>query len=283
VRLYLTPVGIARGDGDELLVLDLPHRDIGALLADDVNLARDATVTARLPLHSTTLLAPVPRPGTVVLVGINYADHVAESGMATPNAPAFFPIPVGPRLFTDPGAPIELPVEAPAQVDYEAELAIVIGTGGRDIPVADAWRHIGGFTAANDVSARDVQSLGMGAGTVVDLDQIRRAKSFPTFKPLGPSVVTPGEVGQPPDLALTTTVNGEVRQRSRTSEMLFGVDELVAAVSAKIPLRAGDLVLTGTPAGVALSSGNYLRAGDTVEVAVEGIGCLRNEVTTGGT
>jgi 2-keto-4-pentenoate hydratase/2-oxohepta-3-ene-1,7-dioic acid hydratase in catechol pathway len=282
VRLYLTPEGLARADGDELLLLDLPHRDVGELLADDVTLALGARVTARVPLDSVTLLAPLPRPKTVVLVGVNYADHVAEAGMAIPKAPAFFPIPVGPELITAPGAPIVLPARAPGQVDYEAELAVVIGAAGQDIPTAGAWRHIAGFTAANDVSARDVQLLGMREGKVVDLEQIRRAKSFPTFKPLGPSVVTSDEFGQPPDLAISTLVNGEPRQQSRTSEMLFAVDELVAAVSARIPLQAGDLVLTGTPSGVGLSSGDYLRAGDTVEVIVDGIGSLRNEVITGG-
>lgn len=282
MRLYRTTRGLARGDGEELLLLDLPHRDVGDLLADDVTLARGARVTARVPFGSATLLAPVSRPRTVVLVGTNYADHALEAGMAAPRAPAFFPLAVVRRLLTGPGAPIVLPVEAPEHVDYEAELVVVIGTAGRNIPVPDAWRHIGGFTAANDVSARDVQFLGMRDGAVVDLAPIQRSKSFPSFKPLGPAVVTVDEFEQPPDLAVTTKVNGELRQQSRTSQMLFPVTELVAAVSAKIPLEAGDLILTGTPAGVALASGEYLRAGDMVEVVVEGIGSLRNAVRTGG-
>jgi 2-keto-4-pentenoate hydratase/2-oxohepta-3-ene-1,7-dioic acid hydratase in catechol pathway len=119
----------------------------------------------------------------------------------------------------------------------------------------------------------------MRNGSVVDLVPIQRSKTFPTFKPLGPAVVTPDEVGQPIDLAITTRVNDELRQHSRTSEMLFSVAEIVEAVSARIPLTTGDLILTGTPAGVGLASGSYLRSGDTVEVAIEGIGHLRNAVT----
>jgi 2-keto-4-pentenoate hydratase/2-oxohepta-3-ene-1,7-dioic acid hydratase in catechol pathway len=279
MRLYRTTHGLARGEGDELLLLDLPHPDIGSLLADDVTLARTAPVTERAALGSIELLAPVSRPNTVVVVGANYRDHVVEAGMSMPTSPPFFSVPAGLDLLTGHGSPIVLPVEAAGEVDYEAELAVIIGTGGKDIRARDASNHVGGFTVANDVSARDIQLQGMRNGSVVDMAAIQRSKTFPTFKPLGPAVVTPDELTQPLDLAITARVNGELRQNGRTSEMLFSVAEIIEAVSARIRLTTGDLILTGTPAGVGLAFGSYLKAGDTVEVAVEGIGHLRNAVT----
>ena len=282
MRLYRTTRGLARGDGDALLLLDLPHPDVGSLLADDVAQARTARVTDRVAPGSVTLLAPVSAPATVVVVGANYRDHVAEAGIVLPTAPQFFAVSARRDLFTGHGSPIVLPAEAPGHVDYEAELAVVIGAGGKDIRATDAWHHVGGLAVANDVSARDVQFRGMRDGAVVDLPAVRRSKTFPTFKPLGPAVVTPDEFTQPLDLAITTHVNGELRQKGRTSDMLFSVAELVAAVSATITLVPGDLILTGTPAGVGLASGTYLKAGDTVEVAIDGIGELRNAMTAGG-
>ncbi|MFF4596844.1 fumarylacetoacetate hydrolase family protein [Amycolatopsis sp. NPDC001319] len=277
MRLYRTTQGLARGEGDELLLLDAPHHDVAELLVDK---AQNAPVRGRVPLSEATLLAPVAQPKTVVIVGANYAGHIAEAGLKVPATPAFFPITPGPELFIGTGKPIVLPAEAPDRVDYEAELAVVLGAPAQDVRARDAAGYIAGFTVANDVSARDVQFRGMRDGAVVDLSLLQRAKGFPTFKPLGPTLVTPDELGE--DVAVTTRVNGVLRQQGRTSEMLFPVAELVAAVSAKVPLAAGDVILTGTPAGVALASGEYLRAGDVVEVSVEGIGSLRNEVSTGG-
>jgi 2-keto-4-pentenoate hydratase/2-oxohepta-3-ene-1,7-dioic acid hydratase in catechol pathway len=280
MRLYRTVRGIARGEGDGLVLLDLPYPDLGSLLAADVTLARTAAVTGRPPLGSIELLPPVSRPNTVVLVGANYRDHVVEAGLSMPTSPAFFPVPAGVDLLTGYGSPIVLPVEAADQVDYEAELAVIIGVGGKDIRARDAWNHVGGLTVANDVSARDIQFQGMHDGAVVDLAPIQRSKTFPTFKPLGPAMVTPDEFSPALDLAVTTRVNGELRQNGRTGEMLFSLPELIEAVSARIPLAPGDLILTGTPAGVGLASGAYLKPGDTVEVAVEGIGHLCNMVTS---
>jgi 2-keto-4-pentenoate hydratase/2-oxohepta-3-ene-1,7-dioic acid hydratase in catechol pathway len=282
MRLYRTTLGLARGDGDALLLLDLPHPDVGSLLADDIARARTARVTDRVNPGSVTFLAPVSAPAMVVVVGANYRDHVVEAGIVMPTAPQFFPVSTGRDFFTAHGSPIVLPVEAPGRVDYEAELAVVIGTGGRDIRATDAWHHVGGLAVANDVSARDVQFRGMRDGSVVDLSPIQRSKTFPTFKPMGPVVVTQDEFTQPLDLTITTHVNGEPRQKGRTSDMLFSVAEIIEAVSATITLAPGNVILTGTPAGVGLASGTYLKAGDTVAVAIDGIGELRNAVTAGG-
>jgi 2-keto-4-pentenoate hydratase/2-oxohepta-3-ene-1,7-dioic acid hydratase in catechol pathway len=134
MRLYRTTRGLARGEGDELLLLDLPHTDIASLLADDITLARTAQVTERAALGSIELLAPVSRPSTLVVVGANYRDHVLEAGMSVPPSPQFFSISAGPDLVTGHGSPIVVPEEAAGQLDYEAELAVIIGTGGKRHP-----------------------------------------------------------------------------------------------------------------------------------------------------
>jgi 2-keto-4-pentenoate hydratase/2-oxohepta-3-ene-1,7-dioic acid hydratase in catechol pathway len=179
MRLYRTIRGIARGEGDELVLLDLPYPDLGSLLAADVTLAGTAAVTGRAPLGSIELLSPVSRPNTVVLVGANYRDHVVEARISMPASPAFFPVPARLDLLTGYGSPIVLPVEAADHVDYEAELAVIIGSGGKDIPAGDAWNHVGGLTVANDVSARDIQFQGMSDGAVVDLAPINAVRPFP--------------------------------------------------------------------------------------------------------
>ncbi|MDX3098450.1 fumarylacetoacetate hydrolase family protein [Streptomyces sp. ME01-24h] len=276
MRLYRTPAGLARGEGDELALLDLPHLDVADLLSDGIEQARRAPVRSKIPFQEAVLLSPVAVPGTLVIAGANYRDHVAEAGMPTPTAPPFLTV-TGMNA-TGPNETIWLPAEAPSQVDYEAELAVVIGRPGRDIPVGRAWHHVAGLIAVNDVSARDVQLAAMTNGVVTDIDGVRRGKSFPHFKPMGPALVTVDETGTDLDLAIRTYVNGEVRQDSRTSEMIFSVPEIISHVSATTPLLPGDVVLTGTPGGVALASGGYLRSGDVVIVEIEGLGRLRNPV-----
>ncbi|HEY1966701.1 MAG TPA: fumarylacetoacetate hydrolase family protein [Pseudonocardia sp.] len=276
MRLFRTSRGLAVADGDELALLDLPHPDLAAVFRDDPAAIDRASVTGRIPLADATLLAPVARPGKIVIAGANYRDHVLEAGLPMPSAPVF--LIAESASVTGPGAPIVLPAECPDQVDYEGELAVVVGRAGRHIPAGQAWRYLAGITVANDVSARDLQLASMPGGRLVDLDGVRRAKTFPGFKPIGPCLVTLDDEVGPLDLAIRTTVNGEVRQQGRTGEMLFGVPAIVEYVSARVGLEIGDVILTGTPSGVALASGKYLRPGDTVTVEIDGIGALPNTV-----
>lgn len=210
------------------------------------------------PLASLQLLAPVT-PGKIIGIGRNYADHAKELGNDAPAEPLLFL--KAPSAVLDPEKPIAMPA-ASARVDFEGELAIVIGRVSRNVP-RSRWReHVLGFTCANDVTARDLQKQDV---------QFARAKSFDTFCPIGPCINTALDVA---DLALTTEVNGEIRQNGRTSSMIFPPDALIEYVTACMTLYPGDVILTGTPAGV-----GPLAEGDTVSIAIEGIGTLRNRVT----
>jgi 2-keto-4-pentenoate hydratase/2-oxohepta-3-ene-1,7-dioic acid hydratase in catechol pathway len=215
---------------------------------------------SRYPLADVRLLAPV-LPSKVVAIGKNYADHAREMGGEPPDDPVIFLKPstavVGPR------EPIVYPAEISERVDFEGELAVVIGRLCRHVPPARVPEVIFGYTCANDVTARDLQAKD---------GQWARAKGFDTFCPLGPWIETDVD---PADLELTTVVNGEIRQNSRTSLLLHDVPALVAYVSAVMTLLPGDVLLTGTPAGV-----GSVKDGDEVSVTVEGIGTLTNGVVT---
>jgi 2-keto-4-pentenoate hydratase/2-oxohepta-3-ene-1,7-dioic acid hydratase in catechol pathway len=214
------------------------------------------------------LLAPVT-PGKIIAVGQNYMDHIREQGAEPPGIPVLFP------KFTTcvigPGDEIRWPASLTSRVDYEGELAVVIGERATRVPEEDALGVVAGYTVANDVSARDLQ---MGDG------QWLRGKGLDTFLPLGPAVVSADEVPDPQDLAIRTRVNGETMQDSSTGEMVFSVAELIAFITEGITLEPGDVVLTGTPHGV----GNFrdpqvfLQPGDVVEVEVAGLGVLTNTV-----
>jgi 2-keto-4-pentenoate hydratase/2-oxohepta-3-ene-1,7-dioic acid hydratase in catechol pathway len=209
------------------------------------------------PLGSVRLLAPLT-PGKIVCVGRNYAAHAAELGNEVPAEPLLFMKP--PSAVIGPGVDIELLPEM-GRVDHEAELAVVIGKTGRFIPPAQALEHVLGYTCANDVSDRDFQKKDV---------QFTRAKGFDTFCPLGPWIETDLDPGS---VAVRSRVNGELRQDGHTSLMLFNVPTLIGHISRVMTLFPGDLILTGTPAGV-----NPLRPGDAVEIEVEGIGVLTNSV-----
>ena len=221
------------------------------------------------PRARVRLCAPVPRPGKIVGVARNYAAHATERGSA-----GALPEPVlflkAPSAVIGPEDEIRLP-RAATRVDFEGELAVVIGAHLREISPSEAPAAIAGYCVANDVTARDVQD---------ERGQRSIAKSFDTFAPLGPVLVTADEVPDPQDLALRTVLSGEVVQSARTKEMLFGVAELVAFASRLMTLEPGDVLLTGTPAGVgaARTPPRWLRDGDVVEVAIERVGRLRNYV-----
>ena len=212
----------------------------------------------RWPLDEVTLLAPIPAPGAIYGIGLNYRDHAAETGRELPEFPIVFT--KVPASVAPPGGPVRCPPVV-RRLDYEGELVVVIGADG----------GIGGFAVADDVSARDLQRRE---------PQWTRAKGADTFCPWGPWVTTRDEVADPGDLALRTWVNGELRQDARTSDMVFGVDELVAFLSQTHTLRPGDLILTGTPSGVgmALDPPRFLGVGDTVRIEIEGLGAIEHVI-----
>ncbi|OPZ26116.1 MAG: Ureidoglycolate lyase [Lentisphaerae bacterium ADurb.BinA184] len=219
-----------------------------------------------VPAAEAVWLAPV-EPPNVLAIGLNYRRHAAESGKAPPDHPILFI--KATTAVVGPGAPIVLPRMAPDEVDYEAELVAVIGRTARHVAAGEAMRYVFGCTCGNDVSARDCQ---------LRLDgQWARGKSFDSFCPLGPWIDT--EVC-PDDLAVCSRLNGQTMQESRTSDMVFGVADLVAFLSSVMTLLPGTVIMTGTPAGVgwARRPPVFLRPGDTIEVTIEGIGNLVNPV-----
>jgi 5-carboxymethyl-2-hydroxymuconate isomerase len=224
--------------------------------------------TALDPL-AVTREAPL-RPGKIVAVGLNYLDHVRESGMEPPSAPLRFA--KFPSSVIGDGALIEIDTELTQRVDWEVELGVVIARPTRDVATADALDHVFGYTVANDISARDLQFAD---------GQWVRGKSLDTYCPLGPRVVTGDDVGDPQDLRLTTRVNGDLVQDSSTASMIFNVAELIAFCSRSFTLDPGDVILTGTPWGCGefMKPPRHLRPGDVVEVEIEGIGKLANAVS----
>jgi 2-keto-4-pentenoate hydratase/2-oxohepta-3-ene-1,7-dioic acid hydratase in catechol pathway len=220
------------------------------------------------PLGSVRLLAPVPHPEKIICVGVNYRLHAAESNMVPPAFPEIFA--KYPNTIQDPEGPIVLPTIDQA-VDYEGELGVVLGSVARNLTPATALEAVAGYTVGNDVSARTVQ---------LRVSQWVTGKSPDTFCPIGPWMATAGAVGDPQSLAIATTIGNETLQSASTAQMIFTVANLLVYISALMTLRPGDIILTGTPAGVGHSRqpSRYLRAGDVVEITIERIGTLRNPV-----
>jgi 2-keto-4-pentenoate hydratase/2-oxohepta-3-ene-1,7-dioic acid hydratase in catechol pathway len=212
--------------------------------------------------------APIPRPPKIICIGLNYRDHAEESKMAIPEVPTVFAkysnTVIGPK------APIVLPKNS-TKPDYEAELAVVIGKGGRHIPESDWREHVFGYTCINDVSARDFQMA---------TSQWTIGKTFDTFCPMGPALVTADEIEDPHNLRITCSIDGQVFQDSNTSNLIFGIPKLIAYLSSVMRLEHGDVISTGTPAGVGFAQKppRWLRPGDEVSVSVQGIGTLTNPV-----
>jgi 2-keto-4-pentenoate hydratase/2-oxohepta-3-ene-1,7-dioic acid hydratase in catechol pathway len=260
-------------EGEEVVDLsstEAPAEPAAAL--DEIGpekLAALATNAPRLPLAGVHLLAPAT-PRKYLAIALNYRDHIEEMGMEAPEVPVFFNKQV--TCVVGPGAEVHMP-KVSTFLDYEAELAIVIGRRCRHVPAERAHEVIAGYTCANDVSVRDWQ----GKAQTMTI-----GKSFDTHGPLGPWLVTADELGDPDDLAIRCTVNDEPRQDARTSEMVFDCFQQLSHLSEAFTLEPGDVIATGTPSGVGLGRqpvrDNLLHVGDTVKVEIEGIGELVNTV-----
>jgi len=223
---------------------------------------------AKYRLKDVTLLAPIPRPRKLICVGLNYRDHAEETGAQIPKVPTIFN-----KFHTaviGPGGKVVLPKVSKAP-DYEAEFAFVIGTGGRNIAAQDWQKHVFGYTLMNDVTARDYQRA---------TSQWLMGKTFDTFAPTGPWIVTADEIADPHDLDIQMEINGEILQDSNTRELIFRIPELIEFLSSVFTLEPGDIVSTGTPSGVgfARKPPRYLHAGDQMTVRMPAIGELNNSV-----
>jgi 2-keto-4-pentenoate hydratase/2-oxohepta-3-ene-1,7-dioic acid hydratase in catechol pathway len=246
-------------------------RDTVRRLESDSNAFADAKKKGWLvPSQDAYWFAPVPRPGKVVCIGLNYRDHAEESGLALPKTPVIF------SKFSScviaPGEPIIIPPSS-ERVDYEAELAVVIGRRATRVKASRADDYILGYTALNDVTARDFQ---FGDG------QWQRGKSCDTFAPMGQTIVTTDEIPDPHNLRISLTLNGAVMQDSSTSQLIFKIPELIEFITASTTLEPGDVIATGTPAGVGFARKPpvFLKPGDRVEVMIECIGGVGNPIAT---
>ena len=233
------------------------------LVEDAVEAAEDEAI----PASEAKFLAPVPRPGKIVCVGLNYHDHAEEQDEEIPERPLLFG--KSDTSVTNPEDPIVHPADVD-QVDYEVELGIVMGRTAKNVSAEDASEYVAGYTAVNDVSARDAQ---------FEDEQFFRGKSYDTFAPMGPTLVPEGELN-PNELDVACRVNGETKQESNTEEFIFDVGEVVEYISGITTLRPGDVISTGTPGGVGIfrNPPELLEPGDSVEIEVEGIGTLTNPV-----
>jgi 2-keto-4-pentenoate hydratase/2-oxohepta-3-ene-1,7-dioic acid hydratase in catechol pathway len=274
---YTTPTGAGLGVvlGEEVAPLDVDlsaGAGVEAVLAAGPGdtralIERARRGASRLPLADLQLLAPVPKPSKIFAVGLNYADHIAEAGLPVPETPTIFA--KYPNTIVGPRDPIQRP-RVSADLDYEGELAVVIGQRCRHVPSERAADVIGGYFVLNDVTVRDWQKL---------TPQWTMGKSFDTHAPTGPWLTLPDAVDAG-DLAIRTLVNGELRQQSNTRELVIDPHELIAFISQAVTLEPGDIIATGTPGGVGflMDPPRYLAAGDEVRVEIDGLGVLVNEV-----
>jgi 2-keto-4-pentenoate hydratase/2-oxohepta-3-ene-1,7-dioic acid hydratase in catechol pathway len=263
---------------DNGLVTDLTGAGFASLLdlieagsegrAKAEKFAASASKDQQHPLEKIKLLAPIPRPRKLICVGLNYRDHAAETGSEIPSVPTIFN--KFATAVVGPGANIVLP-KVSKSPDYEAEFAFVIGRGGRQIAAADWERHVFGYTIVNDVTARDYQRA---------TTQWLMGKTFDTFAPMGPWITTADAIADPHALDIQIEINGELLQNSNTRELIFKVPDLIAFLSSVFTLEPGDIVSTGTPAGVGVARKpqRFLRPGDAVVVKIPAIGELRNPV-----
>ena len=263
--------GVVRGDS----IVDLAEHGISGnmleIITNGVDVAAIEAATADkagVPLSSITLKAPITSPGKILAIGLNYADHVAESGMETPKFQMWFN--KQRNCAAGPYADINLPMVSD-KLDYEAELCLVIGKTCKHVPVERAHEVIAGYFCGNDVSVRDWQ---------LRVPTFQIGKSFDTHGPMGPYLVTPDEVGDPHNLELSCSVNGEVRQSSNTKHLIFNCFDAIAHLSQAFTLDAGDVLFMGTPGGVgvAMKPPSFMKAGDKVRVEIEKLGYIENTV-----
>jgi 2-keto-4-pentenoate hydratase/2-oxohepta-3-ene-1,7-dioic acid hydratase in catechol pathway len=265
-------VGVVEGDEVADLTASRPSigSDVGSLLAGSGLEAASAALpdAPRFDLADLVVAAPVLRPPKFLAIGLNYAEHVAETGARPPEHQLWFN--KQSTCVVGPGAPIEVP-RVSARVDYEGELAFVIGARCRHVPASRASEVIAGWTIVNDVSVRDWQRRS---------PTMTMGKSFDSHGPMGPHLVTTDEIGDPHGLSLRTWVNGELRQDGRTDDLIFDCWEMVAHLSTVFTLEPGDVISTGTPSGVgvAMDPPRWLASGDVVRVEIEGLGVLENPV-----
>jgi 2-keto-4-pentenoate hydratase/2-oxohepta-3-ene-1,7-dioic acid hydratase in catechol pathway len=220
-------------------------------------------------INNTDLLAPIPDPSKIICLAFNYYDHARDAGLTPSNEPVIF---IKPRTtlnhpFNDVVCPYFV-----ERLDYEAELAVIIGKNTKDIEPENASDYIFGYTILHDVSARDIQFKDK---------QFTRGKSIDTFAPCGPWITTKDEIKDPQNLQIVTKVNGEIRQNSSSSKMVISIEKIISSLSKVMTLEAGDIISTGTPAGVAMSmkEPKYLKSGDVVEISIENLGTIRNRIT----
>ena len=213
--------------------------------------------------------APIPQPRNSFGVGLNYQLHVEEAASKTPNTPMVFT-----KFPSSICGPTDAVIMRSDECDYEGELLVVIGKDGKDIPDEEAWSHVLGLSVGQDFSDRGIQYKDQPA-------QFNLGKSFDTFGPTGPYLVSTDSFADPNDLQIITTVNGEVRQNDRTSNMIFDIPTLISYISSITSLAAGDIIFSGTPEGVGFRNGSFLKDGDIVETTIEGIGTMRNRCVRG--
>jgi len=260
-------------DGGVIDLGAVGFKDAIAFMSAPVSVQADVAGAAarsgtRIALEEVRLLAPVPNPPRIFGIGVNYAEHAAESGSKTRDVPTVFI--VLSSAVVGPGADVVLPPNS-SMVDYEAELAVVIGKAGHRIAASEWEEHVFGYTMMNDVSARDVQRA---------TTQWSLGKSFPTFAPMGPWVVSKDEIADPHRLGISLTIGGERLQDSNTSQMIYRIPALIEYLSGIVALQVGDVISTGTPAGVGMgrTPQRWLKVGDEMVITIEGIGELRNPV-----
>jgi acylpyruvate hydrolase len=274
-------IGALQGEAGAESIIDLNRADAtlptemiqllnggATLLAQAGQAIANAPDAARLSLSAVTLKAPIARPGKIICIGLNYRDHAAESNQAVPDYPTVFTKYA--NTVTAPGAPIVLP-KVSSQVDYECELGVVIGRQAKHVNEASALDYVAGYLPFHDVSARDYQHR---------TSQWTLGKSFDTFAPMGPALVTADEIPDPHTLDIQLSIGGEVLQRSNTHHLIFPVHQLIAYLSDVMTLEPGDVIATGTPAGVgtARKPQRFLQPGDVVRIEISGLGVLENPV-----